>query len=160
MNKIFLVGQAEVTSKVGGGITVFVNMCNLFAKNGYDIYGLCYSEINNTPYGLDPGIRFVNLYKQGNNTGRFADAFQEFVRNEKPDLIIFSFHHLYIDAKLGHEFDHIPRILMFQSRPTSILNLSTIQTNILDVCTAIPYHMFYWTVSSLCYPSTLQKAGL
>lgn len=32
MNKIFLVGQAEVTSKVGGGITVFVNMCNLFAK--------------------------------------------------------------------------------------------------------------------------------
>lgn len=117
MNKIFLVGQAEVTSKVGGGITVFVNMCNLFAKNGYDIYGLCYSEINNTPYGLDPGIRFVNLYKQGNNTGRFADAFQEFVRNEKPDLIIFSFHHLYIDAKLGHEFDHIPRILMFQSRP-------------------------------------------
>lgn len=117
MNKIILVGQPEVTSKVGGAISVFVCMCNLFAKNGFDVCGLCYSEKKGTPKGLDSGIRFVNLYHQYDDASAFADSFQRFVKTEQPDLIIYSFHYLYINAQLGHEFDRIPRILMFQSRP-------------------------------------------
>ena len=117
MNKIILVGQPEVTCRVGGAISVFISMSNLFAANGYDICGLCYSETEGTPNGLNSGVRFVNLYNQYDDTTNYADAFQKFIKKENPDLIIFSFHYLYIDAKLGHEFDSIPRILMFQSRP-------------------------------------------
>ncbi|MBR5934743.1 MAG: glycosyltransferase [Bacteroidaceae bacterium] len=117
MNKIILVGQPEVTSKVGGAISVFVCMCNLFAKNGYDTCGLCYSETDGMPKGMSSGTRFVNLYNHYNDTKGYTDAFQRFVRTENPDLIIFSFHYLYINAQLGREFDRIPRILMFQSRP-------------------------------------------
>ena len=117
MNKIILVGQPEVTSKVGGAITIFICMCNLFAKNGYDICGLCYSETDGTPNGLNSGVRFVNLYNKYDDISSFSDSFQRFVSTEKPDLIIFSFHYLYINARLGREFDKIPRILMFQSRP-------------------------------------------
>ena len=117
MSRIFIVAQPEVTNGVGGAIAVFVSMCNLFVKNGYDVYGLCYSKTEGTPKGFDSGVGFVNLYIQNHGIIGFADAFKQFTRTQKPDLIIFSFHYLYIDAKLGREFDDIPRILMFQSRP-------------------------------------------
>ena len=45
--KIFVITQPEVVDTVGGAITVFINFCNLLAKNNYEVYGICYSEKEN-----------------------------------------------------------------------------------------------------------------
>lgn len=114
--KIMVVGQAEITSVVGGAITVFVNFCNMLTKNDYDVYGVCYSSILGQPKNLSKNVNFSNLYEEYNKID-YSKAINRKIEKVQPDLIVFFFDFLYRDAKLLNRFNNIPRILMFHSRP-------------------------------------------
>lgn len=114
--KIFIISQSEVTYTVGGAITVFINMCNMLSQNGYEIYGICSSKTDGYPKNLNKNINFINLYYKYPNIS-FSEAINKFTEKENPDLFIFFFNFLYIKAELSDKYDHIPRILMFHSRP-------------------------------------------
>ena len=114
---ILVVTQPEVTHKVGGAISMFVFLTNLLAESGYEVCGVCNSTTEHRPAGLHPGVSFYNLFSVDHSTEGFAPKMQNLIREKKPSCIIFFFHYLYIQAELGREFDAIPRILTFHSRP-------------------------------------------
>ena len=114
--KIIVVGQAEVTSTVGGAITVFINFCNMLTKNDYDVYGVCYNSILGQPKNLFENVKFSNLYEEYNKID-YSKAMNRKMEEVQPDLIVFFFDFLCRDAKLSDKFNDIPRILMFHSRP-------------------------------------------
>lgn len=85
-----LVGQENFASATGGVITVFNNFQKMLERNGFTVipeYLVSDKSIN--------------------------DA----VRQKNPDLIIFFFPELLRRSHLSRDFDSIPRILMFHSRP-------------------------------------------
>ena len=115
-NKIFLVIQPQVTNVIGGAITVFINLSNMLVKNGYDVYGICYNEILGKPSSLNEEVKFINLYEEYSDLN-FSQAINKKTEEVSPNLIIFFFPFLYVDANLSEKFSNIPRILMFHSRP-------------------------------------------
>lgn len=115
--KILIVTQPEITSRVGGAITMFCFLANHFQSKGYDVQGVCNSGISGRPEQLLPEIPLHNLYEQDGSAGNFGPKIKILIRGIQPDCIIFFFHYLYIDAGLGHEFDNIPKIITFHSRP-------------------------------------------
>ena len=108
--------QPEVTNTVGGAITVFIDFCNMLQTNGYDITGLCYADDNNKPNLLDKECNFVNLKHYYNNK-TYSEAINIYLKEHKPDLIIFFFKHLLEQANLDIENNSIPKILTYHSRP-------------------------------------------
>ncbi len=124
--RIFVISQAEVVDKVGGAITVFYEFCNMLTANGYDVTGMCYANANTRPAKLDRDVKFVNL-KFATEEFSYELALNEYARQNRPDLFVFFFPDLYAGAYLAPEFDDIPRILMFHSRPDVYLRKKTIQ---------------------------------
>lgn len=117
--KILIVTQPEVMDTVGGAITVFVNFCNMLSENNYIVSGCYYNnriKDSTPPHNIKHSVNFSNLYYEYNKIN-FSDAINGKISDECPDLIIFFFLHLYKEAKLSSEFDDIPKILMFHSRP-------------------------------------------
>ncbi len=114
--KICIVTQPEVIDTVGGAITSFICISNLLAEN-YEVCGVCYSPKNGNPPSLSDNVKFVNLYNYYENTFSFSSAINSFIGNYKPDLIMFFFPYLYVQAQLLEKYNSIPRILLFRSRP-------------------------------------------
>ena len=121
--KIFVITQPDVVNTIGGAITVFINFCNLLANNNYEIYGICYSPNQGYPQQLNNNIKFINLKQCYDEDLSFSDAINKLAKDNRPDLFVFFFHYLYIDAQLSAEFDNIPRLLMFHSRPDFYFNI-------------------------------------
>ena len=124
--RIFVISQAEVVDKVGGAITVFYEFCNMLTANGYDVTGMCYANANTRPAKLDRDVKFVNL-KFATEEFSYESALNEYARQNRPDLFVFFFPDLYAGAYLAPEFDDIPRILMFHSRPDVYLCKKTLK---------------------------------
>lgn len=114
--KIFILIQKEVVNVVGGAITVFINFCNLLCQNGYEVHGICHNSIIGKPTGLDSNVIFINLYQKYDGLDYFR-SINKYIKENSPNLLIFFFPFLYADAHLKKDFDNIPRILMFHSRP-------------------------------------------
>ncbi len=124
--RIFVVSQAEVVDRVGGAITVFYEFCNMLAANGYDVTGMCYADADIRPAKLNRDVKFVNLKFAATGLS-YEQALNEYAKQNRPDLFVFFFADLYAEANLAPEFDDIPRILMFHSRPDVYLRKSTIK---------------------------------
>ena len=125
--RIFVISQAEVVNVVGGAITVFCEFCNMLTANGYDVTGMCFANENKRPAKLNDTVKFVNL-KYTESGFSYARSLNEYARQNCPDLFVFFFPVLYAEADLAPEFDDVPRILMFHSRPDVYLRKSTIKT--------------------------------
>lgn len=116
-SKILVVGQDNVATSTGGAITVFREFCYLLTRNGYRVTAMCHSKDNVVPQWTSQveNLSFVNtMHKYGEN---FPNGINQFVMDEQPALIVFFFPGLYRAAHLSKEFNGIPRILMFHSRP-------------------------------------------
>ncbi len=88
--RIMLVGLESFTSVTGGVITVFNSFIKMLEKNGYTVI----PQYDTTPEVINGAVR-----------------------EKKPDLMIFFFPELLRRSHLRAEFNSIPRILMFHSRP-------------------------------------------
>ena len=88
--KIMLVGLESFTSVTGGVITVFNSFIQMLERNGYTVI----PQYDTTPEVINGAVR-----------------------EKKPDLMIFFFPELLRRSHLSAEFNSIPRILMFHSRP-------------------------------------------
>ena len=115
--KIFVITQPDVVDTVGGAISVFINFCNMLADNNYEVVGICYNKKQGCPQKLNDKVNFVNLAYYYDEDLSFEESINKFVAENTPDLLVFFFHYLYINANLTSKFDSIPRILMFHSRP-------------------------------------------
>ena len=114
---ILVTSQSNVATTTGGSITIFKRFCNMLARQGYNVVGTCHSDCPDRPAGLDESIRFVNTLSEYEGITSYRDAFNRLVDETTPDLIVFFFAHDYLGAHLQKRFKHIPRILMFHSRP-------------------------------------------
>ena len=114
---ILIVSQPEITDKVGGAISMFFFLANWLSDCGYQVVAVCNSAVERRPPALKEDIDFCNLYSIDQSTNGFSPKFKRLIREKNASCIIFFFHYIYIDADLGHEFDDIPRILTFHSRP-------------------------------------------
>lgn len=114
--KIVIFAQENLCRNTGGSITCTTNMANLLSGNGYDVKCVYYSNTDGTCEKLNDTVELINLYDKNNYTS-FSKASNLFIEKYKPDLIIFFFPHLYVQAALNKKFENIPRILMFHSRP-------------------------------------------
>ena len=113
--KIFLISHPQVISSVGGATSVFWNMAKYLNDNGYDVTCLCYSNFEaNSPQITD--VHFVNL-KKFYRTMNFSDAINTYIDYKKPDLMVFFFPDVFLNANLTEQNQKIPKILMFHSRP-------------------------------------------
>ena len=126
VKRIFVISQDSVTYGVGGAITVFFELCNMLADNGYDVTGMCFADANMRPIKLNQNVKFVNLKYAVPNVS-YAPALNEYSRHNRPEWFIFFFPYLYAEADLAPEFDETPRIFMFHSRPDVYLRKKTIQ---------------------------------
>ena len=135
--KIFIIIQKEVVDTIGGTITLFVDYCNLFFKNGYDIYGLFWADKSTKPKGLNENIKYINLKEINIANLNFSNAINYLAKKENPDLFIYFFPQDYAKSKLNKKFDNIPRILMFHGRPDFYFKL---QKLLYKICfLAAPY---------------------
>lgn len=116
-HRILVVAQANIASTTGGSITVFFHFCRLLSDRGYDVTGSCFSEDPRRPTLLDDRVRFVNLHDRYGKKTTYEKAYNRFVGEWKPDLIVFFFPHYCLEMRLKRRFKHIPRIIMFHSRP-------------------------------------------
>ena len=113
---IFVVTQSVDANVVGGAVTVAVNLCNRLQREGYDVYCVFHSKIGGYPRNLSENVKFVNWTRRyGNKT--FSEAINILAAEAKPDLFVFFYTSIYAKANLSPEFDNVPRILMFHSRP-------------------------------------------
>lgn len=151
--KIFIVTQPEVVDTIGGAITVFVDFCNMLQSNGYDVTGFCYAEPNNRPQNLSDECKFVNLNHYFPHKS-YKEAINTYFEQDKPDLIIFFFKFLYDKACLSKNFDNIPRILMFHSRP-DIYDTDT-RTNPSQTYTNTTIQILFESYKDLLLPATTQ----
>lgn len=126
VKRIFVVSQSSVIDGTGGAITVFYEFCNMLAANGYEVTGMCYADAEGRPPKLNAEVKFVNL-KHTETGFSYARSLNEYARQNRPDLFVFFFADLYAKADLAPEFDDVPRILMFHSRPDVYLRKSTIK---------------------------------
>lgn len=109
--RILILTQPQVVNKTGGAITIFFSMCDMLVRNGYEVSAACVAEEGLRPAKLNPLVDFHSI-------GKDLDvSVNSLVEKCRPQLIIFFFHYLYTGSKLKKEFDSIPRILMFHSRP-------------------------------------------
>lgn len=115
VSKVFIITQDAVVNTTGGAITSFISISE-FLSEKYEVYGICYSKENGEP-NLGKNVKFVNLYNYYNGEEDFSSAINRFIGDNKPDIMIFFFAYLYVDAKLKDEYKKIPRILLFRSRP-------------------------------------------
>lgn len=114
---IFIIGWADLINTVGGAMTVFNNLSNFLADNGYNVKSICYNpeNIKDRPKALNEKVEYVNLYCL--NQTSYAAAMNSYLESYSTDLLIFFFPIFYINAKLSEKFNKIPRILMLHSRP-------------------------------------------
>ena len=117
MKKIFIIMQKEIVNTVGGTITIFIDYCNMLQENGYDVYGIFYSDITNRPSKLNKNVKFINLKNIKTQHQNFSEAINLLAKEEMPNLFIYFFPSLYVDSKLNNTFDKIPKIIMFHGRP-------------------------------------------
>lgn len=89
-DRIMLVGLANFASATGGVITIFNNFQQMLQRNGFTVI----PEYFTSPEKINAAVR-----------------------EKKPDLMVFFFPELLRSAHLAKEFNSIPRILMFHSRP-------------------------------------------
>ena len=145
VKKIFIVTQDAIVNTTGGAITSFINISN-FLSEKFDVYGICYANEKGKP-NLNKNVRFINLFDYYSDTNNFSNAINRFIRENKPDIILFFFAFLYVDAKLAEEFNNIPRILLFRSRPDfyfavhqNTKNLKNLYTNTISQILFPSYH--------------------
>lgn len=115
--KIFILAQEEFSHRVGGAITITVFHANILKEYGYDVQIVYNSGISGRPDTLREDIPSINLFEEDGTTEGYAKKLQNKIRQEKPDLLIFAFAHLYANARLRKEFRSIPKLLFFHSRP-------------------------------------------
>ncbi len=115
--KIFVISQSDIVDTIGGAITSFNNFCKLLFENNYDVYAICEANSNQRPFGLREGIKFINLKYYGKHFKSFSKSINALIKDENPDMLVYFFPSLYNKSKLKKDFDKIPRILMFRSRP-------------------------------------------
>jgi hypothetical protein len=120
VKRIFVISQPQVIDTVGGAITVFTDFCNILADNGYDVTGMCFTDKKGQPKKLQENVKFVNL-RYYNNSKTFSEGLNAYGKKYHPDLFIFFFPSYYREACLLPEFDSVPRILMFHSRPDAYI---------------------------------------
>lgn len=114
--KIIIISQKEVTYITGGAITIFNNLSNMLADNGFDVTSCCYGGKRNRP-NLSLKVKFVDLKYEFKENLTYHYAINRYLKENPQDLIIFFFTYLYTEANLDSCFDNIPRILMWHSRP-------------------------------------------
>ena len=114
MAKIFIITQKEITDTTGGAITSFKNIADFLCEDN-EVYAICHARTKNIPK-LNNNIKFINLYNKYDELP-YKYALNQFIKEEKPDVIMFFFPDLYANSYLSNEFDEIPRILLFRSRP-------------------------------------------
>ncbi len=115
--RILVVAQANVASTAGGSITVFFHFCRLLSDLGYEVTGSCFSEDPRRPSSLDERVHFVNLHYLYGKRKNYDKAYNRFVGEWRPDLIVFFYPHYCLEMRLSRRFNKIPRIIMFHSRP-------------------------------------------
>lgn len=114
--KIFVISQQGCTNQIGGAITVFVNLCNMLTEFEYKVFGICSSKKDGKPNNLDNNVIFINLFYRYKDKN-FSQGLNSLSEETQPDLYIFFYADLYVNASLSEKFRNIPRILMFHSRP-------------------------------------------
>ncbi len=113
---ILVVGQSNIASTVGGSVSVFHSFCRLLVEDGYYVIGCCHSEDPHRPIQLDDRVHFFNT-RITYCCSDYSKAINRLVGECKPDLIVFFFPALYLEARLDPMYRLIPRLLMFHSRP-------------------------------------------
>lgn len=146
MKKIFIIMQKEIVDTVGGTITIFIDYCNMLVNNGYNVFGLFYSDKNGKPHTLNSKVNYINIKKLANGCMEFNEAINYIAEKENPELFIFFFPRLYNLSKLDKKFDRIPRILMFHGRPDYYFNNNPQLAKELE-----PYYVN--TISQILIPS-------
>ena len=118
MQKTILVaGQTNLAVSTGGAITVFRQFIQMLADNGYRVIATWNSPEKKNPDWPIPHVVFENTYYKYPGITEYRETFNRLVKDSSPDLIVFFFPAEYLGAHLKRAFRHIPRILMFHSRP-------------------------------------------
>ena len=113
--KVFLITSGAVVEVVGGATSVFWNFSQFLSENGFHVTCLCYAEPTNIPEHAK-SVNFVNL-KHFYKNYDFEKAINAYFDYNTPDLVIFFFPEICLQAKLSEKFNVIPKIQMFHSRP-------------------------------------------
>ena len=143
VKKVFIITQDAVVNTTGGAITSFINISN-FLSEKYDVYGICYTKEKGEP-NLNQNVKFINLYDYYSGLNNFSSAINRFIKENRPDIILFFFAYLYVDANLAEEFNNIPRILLFRSRPDFYFAVHKNTKNLKD--------LYINTISQILFPS-------
>jgi len=115
MKKILYIASKDIIDCIGGAVKSSFNICSILAQE-YDVT-LAFYTVNGTIPKFDYlKISFVNLYTKYNYLS-YSSSLNRFISENQQDLIIFSFPDLYANAHLDKKFSHIPRLLLFRSRP-------------------------------------------
>lgn len=141
--KVFIIVQDAVVNTTGGAITSFVNISN-FLSEKFEVYGICYAKENGRPK-LNDNVKFINLNNYYIEDKDFSSAINHFIKDNKPDIILFFFTYLYVEANLSEEYNEIPRILLFRSRPDFYFAVHNNNDYLKDV--------YVNTVSQILFPS-------
>lgn len=112
--KILIIGQEDILNTTGGTIKVFFDFCNMLYSNNFNIEGIFYSKFEAS---IITKYKVVNLYSYYDGKKSYSDALNQYIEEKVPQLIIFFFPYLYVNARLNKKFDSIKRVLMFHSRP-------------------------------------------
>lgn len=142
--KILMVVQEDI-DKIGGSIYISLKLAEALANAGYDIAIIFSNNECIRPPNLNKKILSINLdhlYPRK----KFSYGFNKYLENNKVDLIIFSFPYLILEANLRADFNHIPRILMFHSRPDFYLEQN------LTLKKKLPF-LYINTVSQILFPN-------
>jgi len=117
--KILVVGQENAGVVKGGTYAVFRYFCQMLAQNGYRVLAASYSISDEVPQWCEgqDNLAYLNLRTRYKAHDHFRTAIRRTLEEEQPALMVFFFPHLYVRAHLSRKFNHIPRILMFHSRP-------------------------------------------
>lgn len=114
---ILVATQHNIATTTGGAITIFRVFCNMLSRHGYQVIATCHSPNPSRPVWLDPDIRFVNTQLCYPGEDRYRVTLNRLIEESQPSLIVFFFAEYYLEAHLLRKYKHIPRILMFHSRP-------------------------------------------
>ena len=118
MQKTILIsGQSNLAVTTGGAITVYRQFIEMLVKQEYRVIATWDSPDKAIPQWDIPGVELINTYYRYEGITQVRESFNLVVKEKSPDLIVFFFPALYLYAHLKREFRHIPRILMFHSRP-------------------------------------------
>lgn len=155
MKKITIVGQENVFDTIGGSISVFFDLCD-FLSSEYEINAICYPDevdvkVDEIPYLIRvrqnnekfcKNVHIINLHAKYSNLS-FSDATNQFLKDNKTDLIIFFFPYLMKKTKLEKMFENIPKILMFHSRPDAYRKIRKIKKYYKNTISQILFPSYY-----------------